>query len=278
MFFFSTILAYLYIITPIEPIRLEPNSRAPVINEAIFAEEVQLLEKREKWTKIQTLCDGEQGWIREGALCERETPYADCSCIVPIIEVQALSAAIYANRETRVPIMYLPWECRLEAEDPYVDGPLVKIRFPDRTEAFIQKKDVTADLRALTKTEMAAFSRNFLSVSYSKSGRSSFGFNNARFMQMLYRQMGQFLPGSAEQQYQWSEFEPVSLEALEPGDLIFWGRSEKEIAHVGMFMGEGRFIHMANREARPQLKISALDDPLYKGTGEWSFRAGRRIK
>jgi cell wall-associated NlpC family hydrolase len=41
--------------------------------------------------------------------------------------------------------------------------------------------------------------------------------------------------------WQWSMFPKVSLNALLPGDLIFWGSDASE--HVGLYIGGGLMIH-----------------------------------
>jgi cell wall-associated NlpC family hydrolase len=53
---------------------------------------------------------------------------------------------------------------------------------------------------------------------------------------------------------------------LQAGDLLFFGGNS--ITHVGMYIGEGQFIHATTHE-RPIVQISRLDEPhwtsLYQG-------------
>jgi cell wall-associated NlpC family hydrolase len=53
---------------------------------------------------------------------------------------------------------------------------------------------------------------------------------------------------------------------LAAGDLLFFGK--KNITHVGMYLGEGRFINATTYET-PVVREDRLDDPhwspLYKG-------------
>jgi cell wall-associated NlpC family hydrolase len=65
--------------------------------------------------------------------------------------------------------------------------------------------------------------------------------------------------------------EKVERTALVPGDLVFFGRRGKRVDHVGIYIGEGRFLH-APRTGR-DVTVSQLD------TGYWSgrFLQARRV-
>lgn len=53
----------------------------------------------------------------------------------------------------------------------------------------------------------------------------------------------------------------VERENLRAGDLVFFNTRGKDISHVGIFLGDGRFLHAAN--PRENLQITALDNPYY---------------
>nr|WP_202842865.1 C40 family peptidase [Luteimonas saliphila] len=65
--------------------------------------------------------------------------------------------------------------------------------------------------------------------------------------------------------------EKVERTALVPGDLVFFGRRGKRVDHVGIYIGEGRFLH-APRTGR-DVTVSELD------SGYWSrkFLQARRV-
>src|SRR5215475_13308729 len=76
---------------------------------------------------------------------------------------------------------------------------------------------------------------------------------------MLVRARGIEMPRDADQQAAWSGVERVERQDLEPGDLLFFGSSEENITHTGMYMGDGQFIHDSTN-GRPRVQISRLDD------------------
>ena len=36
---------------------------------------------------------------------------------------------------------------------------------------------------------------------------------------------------------------PVSLAELQPGDLVFYNTQQRAFSHVGIYLGNGRFVH-----------------------------------
>jgi len=55
---------------------------------------------------------------------------------------------------------------------------------------------------------------------------------------------------------------PVQIDALVPGDLIFFRIAAREVDHVGIYAGNGRFIH-APRSGNV-VSFAYLDDPYYR--------------
>ena len=54
----------------------------------------------------------------------------------------------------------------------------------------------------------------------------------------------------------------VNKSDLQPGDLIFWKTTSAEVGHVGMYVGNGQFIHAPNK-SKP-VKYDSLDNSYYK--------------
>lgn len=67
------------------------------------------------------------------------------------------------------------------------------------------------------------------------------------------------MPRDADQQAAWSGMTAIERTDLQPGDLLFFGSSAKDITHTGMYIGDGQFIHDTTHE-HPVIQISKLDD------------------
>ncbi|MCP5492677.1 MAG: C40 family peptidase [Chlamydiales bacterium] len=95
---------------------------------------------------------------------------------------------------------------------------------------------------------MPQFSQKFLGLLYIWGGRSSFGYDCSGFVQMLYSQIGIKLQRDAKQQILDSRLQSIKIDELKLGDLIFFGKSDQRIMHVGMYIGNEQFIHATARE------------------------------
>jgi peptidoglycan DL-endopeptidase CwlO len=98
----------------------------------------------------------------------------------------------------------------------------------------------------------------YLGVPYVWGGASPSGFDCSGFIMYVYAQIGVSLPHHAASQY--SAGSPVSRDALEPGDLVFFNG----LGHAGIYIGGGQFIHAPH--TGDVVKISSLSDSWYAAT------------
>ena len=76
----------------------------------------------------------------------------------------------------------------------------------------------------------------------------------------VYRQNGKSLPRTAAAQY--SGTTRVSKDGLSAGDLVFFAGTYKSgISHVGIYIGNGQFVHAANSSTG--VTVSSLNSGYY---------------
>lgn len=82
-----------------------------------------------------------------------------------------------------------------------------------------------------------------LGTRYSRGGGSpETGFDCSGFVGYLFREvMNLTLPRSAHEIVRLGE--EVAAHSLEPGDLVFYNTLRRPFSHVGIFIGDGKFIH-----------------------------------
>lgn len=92
---------------------------------------------------------------------------------------------------------------------------------------------------------MVVTAMNFLGVPYKRGGSSQDGgFDCSGFTRHIFeRSLGLLLPRRVDDQASAAGLVPVKKEELQPGDLVFFNTLKRTFSHVGIYIGEGRFIH-----------------------------------
>jgi murein DD-endopeptidase len=106
------------------------------------------------------------------------------------------------------------------------------------------------------------------------TGQDGTGFDCSGLIQYAYAQYGVILPRTSAEQASEGRKLPKKVGALAPGDLLTFSNRGGKVTHVGMYLGEGRFIHSATRGV--QVSVLSDDDPY----GRWWYRrwvGARRI-
>ena len=83
----------------------------------------------------------------------------------------------------------------------------------------------------------------FLGVPYKRGGNSvETGFDCSGFVRAMYEQtVGLVLPRRADEQA--AATETIDRADLKPGDLVFFNTMRRAFSHVGIYVGDGKFIH-----------------------------------
>lgn len=273
---------FYYINHPVVAMRQHPDALSEVVSQAFFSEQVHILDQFQDWVKIKTLVDGYIGWIKKEALHINPSLFLN-DPNESLVKVNRNTVHLYHVKDTIYgPIITLPFESRLKLIELPTDseGRWVRVAMHNGLEAYIQRGDVVFGSTPINNfQEICALSLNFLGLPYTWGGRSSFGYDCSGFVQMLYRQMGIFLPRDSKDQCHWNQFHEVSVNHMLPGDLIFFGFDLTKIRHVGLCLENGNFIHATKAENQPYIRTSSIDQEEWQASGKgiYPFRTARRL-
>ena len=104
-------------------------------------------------------------------------------------------------------------------------------------------------------------------VPYRFGGHSPSGFDCSGLVHFAYLEAGVSTPRTTRQL--WSAARTIEQDELEPGDLLFF-RIDGKMSHVGMYLGERRFVHAPQSGRR--VSVASLETPFY---GEALIRTAR---
>ncbi|WHZ11565.1 MAG: putative lipoprotein [Burkholderiaceae bacterium] len=122
-------------------------------------------------------------------------------------------------------------------------------------------------------SELVVNAMGFLGVPYKRGGDSlaDGGFDCSGFVRAMYEQtLGLMLPRQAAQQA--AATEKIPRQDLRPGDLVFFNTMRRAFSHVGIYIGDGKFIHSPRTGA--DVRIEDMD------ARYWSkrFDGARRVE
>ena len=110
--------------------------------------------------------------------------------------------------------------------------------------------------------QIVAKAKTCLGVRYVWGGESMKGFDCSGLVYYVLKSVGYSSPNrSSSDQYKMGSY--VSKSKLQPGDLVFFAGTYKSgISHVGIYIGNGQFIHAP--QSGDVVKISDLNSSYYK--------------
>jgi hypothetical protein len=259
------------IVSSVENMYARPDAASAVVSQALLGQVVAIVAEEGAFAHVETP-DHYRGWVAGNALFRYRSPavprYARQG---EVAEVVALMANLYRdpNVTTARPKAQAPLGTRLEilSTAPLPEGHegerWILVRLPSGDRAYVQRGDVrmgdAAPRPGATGSDLVATARRFAGVPYLWGGMSAHGVDCSGLMSRVYAANGIDLLRDADIQFSDPRAQPVTREALQPGDLVFFGRKSR-VTHVGMYVGNGRFISATTHET-PVVHEDALDDP-----------------
>ena len=120
-------------------------------------------------------------------------------------------------------------------------------------------------------TDLVATAMGFLGVPYRRGGTSAeTGFDCSGFVRTIFEQTrGLVLPRKASDQA--ASTEKIEKKDLKPGDLVFFNTMRRTFSHVGIYIGDGKFIHSPRTGLR--VRVEDMQESYWKKR----FNGARRV-
>ena len=107
---------------------------------------------------------------------------------------------------------------------------------------------------------LVAYSYQFLGTRYVYGGTTSSGFDCSGYVRHIYKQFGVGLDRSTSGMF--GQGQSVAKGDLQVGDLVFFKTTAAKVGHVGIYIGNGNFVHSSTSKG---VVITNLNDPYYWG-------------
>jgi SH3-like domain-containing protein len=257
--------------------RSGPDHATEMVTQALMGTPLRVLEFEEGWFRVQTP-DHYIGWMEGNGLVRMSHI---------LLDVWKKSDRYMFNRISGVatdlpdPAAQVVTDLVLgdlfEVEEENRD--YLKIKLPDGRKSFVKKDECLSwsewTSRAPDVQSAIAFGRQMLGLPYLWGGTSTKSNDCSGFTKTCYFSQGVILARDASQQARYGEHPDFNnLNALQPGDLLFFGRSAQRVTHVGLYMGNGKYIHSSG-----MVRINSIDpaDPAFNLNDRRSLVGSSRI-
>lgn len=258
-------------------LRALPGHASEMVSQVLMGTPLKILEYKSGWYRVQAP-DTYIGWMEGSGLVRKTVDEMDQWKNSKRYIYRPISGNVFAGKKrSREVVSDLIMGNLLEV-DAEVKGYL-KIRLPDGRTGFVKKSECISweefNSRKPQAQEIIQIAKQLMGVPYLWGGTSSKSVDCSGLIKTAYFSQGIILARDASQQALYGDHPDINdLHTFEPGDLLFFGKDIQRITHVGLYMGDGKFIH-----ASGLVRVNSLDrnDPAYSPSARESLVSGSRI-
>jgi hypothetical protein len=237
---------------PCLQLRRGPGHAHELVSQARLGDRLELLDEVEEWMLVRTT-DGYLAWGRSSNLAPAPPGEFDAVVATPLVAVEAADGRVL----------------QLSAGTGLLRLGGGRYRLGDGTEVEMPEADTRLLASPSTVAEMLRLARRFLGLPYLWGGSTGWGIDCSGLVQLCHRVMGVEVPRDADQQQ--AALPPVArVEDLLPGDAVFFP------GHVGLYLGDGRYIHAAAKPGCVVINSFDPSSPIHDASLLASFTGGGR--
>jgi hypothetical protein len=175
------------------------------------------------------------------------------------LEVSAGLSIRFGGRGSRLPRPVGP----SMPEPPLAEAPAAAVPAADAPGTPGEERDPGRLREAVVATARQAMGRPY---QWGGTGANGRGFDCSGLIQYAYGRHGITLPRTSRDQAREGRSIPRRGGSLRPGDLLTFSNAGGRVTHVGLYIGDGRFIHSASRGV--QVSLLSGEDPY----GRWWYQ------
>ena len=136
----------------------------------------------------------------------------------------------------------------------------------------IQEKSLQGPAAADARLKLLEAAESCLGTPYRYAGLDRRGLDCSGLVYLSFREgLKITVPRTSESIYAWVE--KIETSELAPGDLVFFVTTGPGVSHLGIYAGDGRFIHSASEGPHTGVIYSRLDEAYWKRTYKGAGRA-----
>lgn len=212
----------------ISPLRAESSDPSEMVSQMLFGELVEVIERKDNWTKIATLTDHYEGWCDSKHLI----------FLTPKEMQRWMDGLTYQTQLLRK--LNTPWGEQWISRGAFVPfSDAIEFQIGNLT---FKWKDSLDKIHFQHPVDAAS---EYLNTPYLWGGKNPFGIDCSGLTQLVYRFFDYNLPRDAKDQF--SHGAEVEFDDILENDLAFFQNDTGKITHVGIVMQNQKIIHAAGQ-------------------------------
>ena len=232
------------------PVRRTPSETSEMVTQLFLGETVGIIAYEGVWARVIPDFDRYEGWVGTG-------------------QIKVLSESDYHSWMNHPQRKRSPFRCRMArcSVHNYLQVP-AGAWIPmteDALEWFGDEFSFQSDPIRIVTDNVIETAMGFLGVPYLWGGRTENGIDCSGFIQTIHMLHGITLPRDSRDQYDFGDHKGVHLEEASHGDIIFFKHPDRQVNHIGFYLGDGLLLH-----ASGQVRIDRID-PDYASDATYRF-------
>ena len=236
-------------------LRTTPSHPSELATQAIFGTPVLVLKKENDWYLIQTP-DKYIAWVDAPAITLlSKSEFENWQNSSKIIATGTYGIIYSSDSINSLPVSDFIAGNIFQLKEDYFSNDFIKIVLPDKRQGFVKKSEFEIldifirEHNIVSSEKLINTAKQFIGIPYLWGGTSIKGLDCSGFTKTVFFLNGLIIPRDASQQVLAGDKVEIDEQysKLKPGDLLFFGskRADKSdrITHVGMYLGNGSFIH-----------------------------------
>lgn len=262
-----------YVSSAVADVRKDPNGASEQVTQGLLWEKVEVIKESGGWAQVMMseqyrTMKGYPGWIRTTDIRKSERPSK-----LWMVTAAKVGLRESADAKSKLVQMAFLGSKLPEAAGAEAGGDWVAVMLPGQPKPVYALRKSLQDCSKIERPSqgdvLVETAKEQQGVPYLWGGMSNKGIDCSGLTWTTYRRHGYAIPRDADQQFEFGvEADPAALVA---GDLLFFGKAKDYITHVGMYIGDGKFIHASSSLGGVTISEFAL--PRFQTT----FQGARRI-
>ena len=216
------------------PVRKDSSSTSELITQLIFGELYTITKQTEKWFHIKVEDDSYNGWINYTQIkIISKIDFDKLNLVTSKLSIRTIDFVYKNSESTLIPMGSKISSCQY-----------LNYTFKGNSSKDIKNKNVVETAMKL------------LNSPYLWGGKTSLGIDCSGFTQIVYKINGINIYRDASQQANQGRL--ITEKQIKPGDLAFFGESDKKITHVGIMLSKEKIIHAYGKVRVDKINLEGI--------------------